>query len=294
MTRIALEAQGHKGAKPHPCSSCGVRLLTYNFDSHRLVFPRAREVLRHSQPRVRRRLGRGHRDRVRQVGRAAHVRALPAREPASHQRLPVLAALLRAQAVHGDPDRGVSRFSLRQLLEVEADFAVSAAGRRRSRRPAPAVPSTPSSCRRRRTRPSGTTTSRTLATRFVRHFPTFAAVSRYYRAHTIVLASAGRLQLERLADCCLPRHPRRPVRRQAAARPHLPQQLPLRQDQLRALYVELIAPTTAALADLSHLTDDPEVFKNAPIGLQCIMRRGEDEAVIRVVEMVDEALKAQK
>ncbi|BGP34591.1 hypothetical protein JCM10296v2_006413 [Rhodotorula toruloides] len=39
---------------------------------------------------------------------------------------------------------------------------------------------------------------------------------------------------------------------------------------------------------------DPEVFKNAPIGLQCIMRRGEDEAVIRVVEMVDAALKAQK
>ncbi|BGP19231.1 hypothetical protein JCM10213v2_007318 [Rhodosporidiobolus nylandii] len=39
---------------------------------------------------------------------------------------------------------------------------------------------------------------------------------------------------------------------------------------------------------------DPEFFANAPIGLQVAGRKGEDEAVIRFTEIVDEALKALK
>ncbi|GAA5853824.1 hypothetical protein JCM8547_007462 [Rhodosporidiobolus lusitaniae] len=39
---------------------------------------------------------------------------------------------------------------------------------------------------------------------------------------------------------------------------------------------------------------DPEFFKNCPISLQVLGRKGEDEAVIRMTEVVDEALKSQK
>ena len=37
--------------------------------------------------------------------------------------------------------------------------------------------------------------------------------------------------------------------------------------------------------------DDPEVFSNAPVGLQLVGQRLEDEAVIKMTEIVDAALK---
>lgn len=37
--------------------------------------------------------------------------------------------------------------------------------------------------------------------------------------------------------------------------------------------------------------DDPEVFSNAPVGLQLVGQPQEDEAVIRMTEIVDAALK---
>jgi amidase len=44
----------------------------------------------------------------------------------------------------------------------------------------------------------------------------------------------------------------------------------------------------------ADLTDDPALYDGMPIGLQVIGRRGEDEAVIRMAEIVDEALKKAK
>lgn len=41
-------------------------------------------------------------------------------------------------------------------------------------------------------------------------------------------------------------------------------------------------------------TDDPAYFANAPVGVQVAGRKGEDEAVIRMTEIVDAALKAAK
>lgn len=38
--------------------------------------------------------------------------------------------------------------------------------------------------------------------------------------------------------------------------------------------------------------DDPEVFKNAPVGLQLVGHTLEDEAVIGMTEIVDAALKS--
>ena len=42
----------------------------------------------------------------------------------------------------------------------------------------------------------------------------------------------------------------------------------------------------------SIFVDDPETFKNTPIGLQVVGRTLEDEAVIGMTEIVDTALKA--
>jgi amidase len=39
-------------------------------------------------------------------------------------------------------------------------------------------------------------------------------------------------------------------------------------------------------------TGDPKEYADAPISLQLIGRRGEEEAVIRLTEIIDEALKA--
>lgn len=39
-------------------------------------------------------------------------------------------------------------------------------------------------------------------------------------------------------------------------------------------------------------SDDPEVFQNAPVGLQVVGRTLEEEAVIAMTEIVDGALKA--
>ncbi|BEJ12730.1 hypothetical protein CspHIS471_0211900 [Cutaneotrichosporon sp. HIS471] len=39
---------------------------------------------------------------------------------------------------------------------------------------------------------------------------------------------------------------------------------------------------------------DPEVYKNAPIGVQIVGQKDEDEAVIRMAEIVDAALKASR
>jgi amidase len=39
-------------------------------------------------------------------------------------------------------------------------------------------------------------------------------------------------------------------------------------------------------------SDDPEVYRDAPIGLQVIGRKGEDEAVLRMTEIVAGALSA--
>jgi amidase len=40
------------------------------------------------------------------------------------------------------------------------------------------------------------------------------------------------------------------------------------------------------------MIDDPEVFNDAPVSLQIIGRKGEEEAVIRLTEICDAALKA--
>lgn len=42
------------------------------------------------------------------------------------------------------------------------------------------------------------------------------------------------------------------------------------------------------------LTDDPQAFNNAPVGLQLVGRTQEEEAVIAMTEIVDAALKASK
>ncbi|KAL8280129.1 hypothetical protein RQP46_007459 [Phenoliferia psychrophenolica] len=39
---------------------------------------------------------------------------------------------------------------------------------------------------------------------------------------------------------------------------------------------------------------EPEVYRDAPISLQCIGRKGEDEAIVRMTEIIDAALKAVK
>ncbi|KAK4701237.1 amidase, partial [Phenoliferia sp. Uapishka_3] len=39
---------------------------------------------------------------------------------------------------------------------------------------------------------------------------------------------------------------------------------------------------------------EPEVYRDAPVSLQCIGRKGEDEAVVRMTEILDAALKAVK
>lgn len=41
-------------------------------------------------------------------------------------------------------------------------------------------------------------------------------------------------------------------------------------------------------------TDDPELFTGCPVGLQLIGRSQEEEAVIAMTEIVDEALKTYK
>jgi Asp-tRNA(Asn)/Glu-tRNA(Gln) amidotransferase A subunit family amidase len=38
--------------------------------------------------------------------------------------------------------------------------------------------------------------------------------------------------------------------------------------------------------------DTPETYKDAPVGLQIVARTHEDEALIRMAEIVDQALKA--
>jgi amidase len=45
---------------------------------------------------------------------------------------------------------------------------------------------------------------------------------------------------------------------------------------------------------LTREVDEPETFKNAPITVQVVGRTLEDEAVIAMSEIVDQALKAQK
>lgn len=42
------------------------------------------------------------------------------------------------------------------------------------------------------------------------------------------------------------------------------------------------------------MADDPEVYKNGPIGLQIVGQKDEDEAVIRMAEIVDAALKKSR
>lgn len=46
------------------------------------------------------------------------------------------------------------------------------------------------------------------------------------------------------------------------------------------------------LDETDDCLDDPEVFNNAPIGLQLVGRTFEEEAVIGMMEIVDAALKA--
>ena len=41
-------------------------------------------------------------------------------------------------------------------------------------------------------------------------------------------------------------------------------------------------------------TDDPEVSKGCPVGLQVVGQSQEEEAIIAIAEIVDRALKAQK
>lgn len=43
--------------------------------------------------------------------------------------------------------------------------------------------------------------------------------------------------------------------------------------------------------ELSHTTDDPETFKNAPIAIQIVGRTLEDEAIVGISEIVDRELK---
>lgn len=48
----------------------------------------------------------------------------------------------------------------------------------------------------------------------------------------------------------------------------------------------------SAFTDMNLCLDEPETFKDAPIGLQVVGRTHEDEAVIAMAEIVDAALKA--
>jgi len=41
-------------------------------------------------------------------------------------------------------------------------------------------------------------------------------------------------------------------------------------------------------------TDDPEIYKNGPIGIQIVGQKDEDEAVIRMAEIVDAAVKEMR
>ena len=43
---------------------------------------------------------------------------------------------------------------------------------------------------------------------------------------------------------------------------------------------------------LSHSSDEPEVFRDAPVGLQLVGRTLEEESVIAMTEIVDAALKS--
>ena len=42
------------------------------------------------------------------------------------------------------------------------------------------------------------------------------------------------------------------------------------------------------------LADEPEVYRDAPVSLQCIGRKGEDEAIVRMTEILAAALKANQ
>lgn len=58
--------------------------------------------------------------------------------------------------------------------------------------------------------------------------------------------------------------------------------------------LQLRAPFYRASSFSVHITDDPEVFKGAPISLQVVGGTHEEEAVIAMTEVVDKALKAYK
>ena len=42
------------------------------------------------------------------------------------------------------------------------------------------------------------------------------------------------------------------------------------------------------------LTDDPQAFDNAPVGLQVMGRSQEEEAIIAMAEIIDNALKTKR
>ena len=44
----------------------------------------------------------------------------------------------------------------------------------------------------------------------------------------------------------------------------------------------------------SSLSDTPETFKDAPVAVQLVGRTGEDEVVVAMVDILDEALKELK
>jgi hypothetical protein len=62
--------------------------------------------------------------------------------------------------------------------------------------------------------------------------------------------------------------------------------------------VSSLPPPGRLLADFLMLiiidSDDPETFKNAPVCLQLVGRTLEEEAVVRMTEIVDAALAAAK
>lgn len=59
--------------------------------------------------------------------------------------------------------------------------------------------------------------------------------------------------------------------------------------------VSSLLPAERSLANnLMTVSDDPETFKNAPVCLQLVGRTLEEEAVVKMTEIVDAALAAAK
>jgi Asp-tRNA(Asn)/Glu-tRNA(Gln) amidotransferase A subunit family amidase len=50
-------------------------------------------------------------------------------------------------------------------------------------------------------------------------------------------------------------------------------------------------PNAFNMTDFLPSTDDPHVFEDAPVGLQLVGRTHEEEAVLAMTEVVDNALK---